>query len=286
VDDFVPGTLDALLREATERARRSGHLEPIPTEAFPFERAGIRFVVRVAAELARKKKAATRVDRDPFLPYEEEMFVAGAGDGHVLLLNKFNVVDHHLLIVTRAFEDQRALLTEDDVRAMERCLAEIDGLAFYNGGTAAGASQPHKHLQLVPRAGDRAAVPIEPLCSTLGAPAIDPIDAFPFVHAGASDCSFQVLCALMTLLERDPRTDTARRIEGASIPGGQSFPYNLLATRRFMLLIPRTSETSRGIPINALGFAGSFLAKTPAERAIIEADPLDLLAGAAIDRRR
>ena len=29
-------------------------------------------------------------------------------------------------------------------------LAEVEGLAFFNGGTVAGASQPHKHLQVVP----------------------------------------------------------------------------------------------------------------------------------------
>ena len=37
-----------------------------------------------------------------------------------------------------------------DFDALARGLAAIDGLAFYNGGTVAGASQPHKHLQLVP----------------------------------------------------------------------------------------------------------------------------------------
>ena len=33
---------------------------------------------------------------------------------------------------------------------MNAILAEFDGLGFYNGGETAGASQPHKHLQIVP----------------------------------------------------------------------------------------------------------------------------------------
>jgi len=46
------------------------------------------------------------------------------------LLDKFNVVDHHLVIATQLFEPQKGLLI---------CLAEIDGLGFYNAGPAAEA---------------------------------------------------------------------------------------------------------------------------------------------------
>ena len=69
---------------------------------------------------------------------------------HACLLNKFNVFDHHALLVTQAYEDQDSLLTPADFEALLTCMAEFDALAFYNGGRIAGASQPHKHLQLVP----------------------------------------------------------------------------------------------------------------------------------------
>lgn len=36
---------------------------------------------------------------------------------HVLLLNKFNLVDRHVLVVTRTFEDQNEPLTLEDVSA-------------------------------------------------------------------------------------------------------------------------------------------------------------------------
>ena len=87
---------------------------------------------------------------NPFLPYDPELYVGDLPPAHVCLLNKFNVVDHHLLIVTREFEHQETALTPADFAAMWSCLQQIDGLAFYNSGTVAGASQPHKHLQLVP----------------------------------------------------------------------------------------------------------------------------------------
>ena len=44
--------------------------------------------------------------------YEVDLFVADISPTHVCILNKFNVVDYHLLIITRAFESQENLLSE------------------------------------------------------------------------------------------------------------------------------------------------------------------------------
>lgn len=38
--------------------------------------------------------------------------------------------------------------------------------------------------------------------------------------------------------------------------------YNLIMTRHFMLLVPRKHESVHDIPVNGLGFAGLFLAKS------------------------
>jgi len=48
---------------------------------------------------------------------------------------------------------------------------------------------------------------------------------------------------------------------GLRPPAGhrQSGPYNLLFTREWMLLVPRSRERFEGISINALGFAGTLL---------------------------
>ena len=40
--------------------------------------------------------------RDPFEPHEEALFVQDLGPDHKLLLNKFNVVAHHCLVVTKS----------------------------------------------------------------------------------------------------------------------------------------------------------------------------------------
>lgn len=54
---------------------------------------------------------------NPFLPYEEDLWVQHISDTHTLLLNKFNLVDHHVLVVTRKFEHQEEPLSVQDIDA-------------------------------------------------------------------------------------------------------------------------------------------------------------------------
>ena len=153
---LAPGTLAAATRERTRGALASGALLPIATRQCLHDAGAMRFVVRTMSSLARRDESRSAAEaspgprRNPFLPYEDALYVAAITPTHVALLNKFPVQDDHLLIVTRAFAPQEALLDADDFLALAACLAEVDGLAFYNAGEVAGASQPHKHLQLVP----------------------------------------------------------------------------------------------------------------------------------------
>ena len=50
--------------------------------------------------------AAVSAPRNPFLPPDPELVVGPLPPAHVLLLNKFNVVAHHLLVVTQEFRSQ------------------------------------------------------------------------------------------------------------------------------------------------------------------------------------
>jgi ATP adenylyltransferase len=204
----------------------------------------------------------------PFLPYEEELFVADISDTHLCLLNKFNIVAHHILIVRRRFEDQECLLDAADFAALWTCLQECDGLGFYNGGEVAGASQRHKHLQMValPLAPGGPRVPIEPLLAAAQiCGGVGEIPALAFLHA----CSWHRADSLA------PR-DAAQRLlsgyhdllsavgiggEGTGSRRRQSAPYNLLVTREWMLLVPRSRELFDGISVNALGFAGALLVR-------------------------
>jgi ATP adenylyltransferase len=267
------------------------------------EQGGVRFIVRRLRNRARKEaaehrqRAAQRQDGpapNPFLPYDKALFVADISDTHVALLNKYNVVDHHLLIVTRAFEEQRTLLTQADFEALAVCLEQIDGLAFYNAGTVAGASQRHKHLQLVPlpltTPGPR--VPIETLLSQAGPPigGVDTEAGLPFVHAvtrlGTSEGSSAgprptaLLAAYHTLLKATGLLGDNQPRDGMITP-----PYNLLITRLWMLLVPRARESYTSISVNALGFAGSLLVRDAGQlQRIKETGPMTVLTEVAVNK--
>ncbi len=257
-----------------------GKLQRIPTRDEIVEHGGVRFVVRLVEALERKRIARLMQppDLNPFLPYDEDLFVAELSDTHLCLLNKFNVVEHHLLIVTREFEQQDCLLTPLDFEAMWLCLAEFDSLAFYNAGTVAGASQPHKHLQQV-------STPVGP------GPERSPMDHVLARAAPEEQCGTVVelpflhaLTGLGRVTEREPRdaalatTDLYRELLSSVGIDKSREPYNLLVTRDWMLLVPRSCERYRTISVNSLGFAGSLLVRNEEELELVRATgPLNVL---------
>lgn len=260
------GTLWKTLVRTSEQALRSGSLRSFPTVHDFIEEKGVRFFVRVLASLREKSAARTKQEVDPFLPPEKELTIADVTDTHIAVLNKFNVVDHHLLIVTRHFEDQDSLLTLLDFEALWLCMAEYNGLGFYNGGREAGASQQHKHLQMVPLplAPAGPPVPIAPLLpgqDPIAAPGTIP--AFPFLHSyvrlrpdivyAPREAAIETFELYIAMLK-----SVGMGTPGASVLPRQSHPYCLLITREWMLLIPRSREHFEDISLNSLAYAGSF----------------------------
>ncbi len=259
-EDLWPRTLST-----TRHALSTGALQPIATESRTLEEQGISFQVRVLGRAHLKDDRAKREKprAAPFNPFENpdpDLVVGELPPSHVCLLNKFNVVEHHLLIVTRAFEEQESPLTAADFEALALCMTGLDGLAFYNSGETAGASQRHKHLQLIPPLGpDGLRAPMEKLLSP--PPAREHITTLPvldFAHAVTG----------LGQWEASPGRDAARMLEAyhsllAELGMGQALPpYNLLATRDWMMLVPRPRAEAHGINVNAMGFAGSLLVKT------------------------
>lgn len=249
-------------------------------------------MVRIVKNLARKEKATAQQRQaasqgkptNPFLPYEEALFVGHLSPTHLCLLNKFNVVDHHLLVVTRAYESQDDWLTQADFTALASTLKEIDGLGFYNGGRIAGASQHHKHLQVVPFPfyGNEATVPIAVLIPASGSTNAQGVERLPLpFHHGIVDLDLdwdQTATAIAPILWAHYQRLAAHI--GIDLKANQpDRPYNLLVTRQWMLAVPRSREDYQGIPVNALGYAGSLLVKTAAGLEHLQKiGPLNLLA--------
>jgi ATP adenylyltransferase len=275
------------IQKTTADAREKQALISLTTSETIVEDQGIAFVVRILEKIKTKETyQETQVKRkvNPFLPYEEDLFVCDLAANHVCLLNKFNVVDHHILIITRDFQSQEDWITKADFDALSICMTELDGLAFYNAGKLAGASQPHKHLQLIPfsKELDAFAVPIEKAIATLDFSTSQPteIKTLPFrqaiaplpEHYDGTDL-FQIYESLLkhlNLISKPLRN------------GQQSAPYNLLVTRRWMMVIPRVQEGYERIAVNSLGFAGALLVRDRPQLDFLKAlTPLQLLAKVA-----
>jgi ATP adenylyltransferase len=240
------------------------------------------FVVRSVSSLERKRLEAKRLEgakeegaRNPLMPPEPPLTVGDITPTHVGVLNKYPVVQHHLLIVTKVAAPQEAALDRDDFLAVARCLAEIDGLVFYNGGREAGASQPHKHLQLVPLPLDRGswAAPMEAVFDSWAAGGnTNRLLRLPFRNAfsllGGFDDEprpaerLEELYAAQLAAIGAVDADAPRAANDESV---RPTPYNLLVTRRWMLAVPRSRERFGTISINALGFAGSLFVRDEEE---------------------
>ena len=206
-------------------------------------------------------------DVNPFLPYNEALYVGQLTRRYRCLLNKFNVVDHHILMVTTEFAEQLEPLTKEDFLVAAICLQARDGLVFYNGGPEAGASVRHKHLQMIP-------LPMLPDA------------AFPFAELGAAvpwrDSDVAESCPALPFPHRIIRAEHSsdrgqlnrvaeenyrryeRLLTALSLsPGhdGLMPPHNLLQTRDCLWVVPRRIERYQGLAVNALGFAGALLVK-------------------------
>ncbi|MEL6457396.1 MAG: DUF4922 domain-containing protein [Cyanobacteria bacterium J06621_15] len=286
------GTLWNRIQEQTQHGLECGALQSIATDYEFVEENGVNFLVRILANLSRKDEAKKKQDKaakkgkdfNPFLPYEEDLFVSDISQTHLCLLNKFNVVDNHLLIVTREFESQDSLLNYQDFQAMWACLAEIDGLAFYNGGKIAGASQKHKHLQLVPTPlapNQTESIPIAPLfTSVVFEGDVGRVPDLPFIHGfcrfdngllnspnHAAKITLELYNKLLKavgLLNEDRENN--------------SIAYNFLATREWMFIIPRSEEHFESISINSLGFAGALLVRNQEQMQMLKnLKPMEVL---------
>jgi len=290
-----PGTLRGALLERSRHALACGAMQSIETVEETVPDQGVDFIVRRVSSLARKHEDAQRrsagAPANPFLPHEPDLFVAEVSDTHFALLNKFNVIEGHLLVVTRGFVHQETLLDAGDFAALAACMAEYDSLGFYNGGAAAGASQPHKHLQLVPLpiAKTGPPLPMEALLAPLhGRTGIARIPGLEFSHAfawleparfqGEADAAPRLHALYLELL-------AAVGLESVRVHGEvrQSAPYNLLLTRRWMLLAPRSKEHFGPISINALGYAGSLFVRDEEQMDLVRrAGPMAVLRGVSV----
>ncbi|CAL8462928.1 g2462 [Coccomyxa elongata] len=284
------------ITEVYERARASGvaYKTDTNTQLLKDQKYDVEFVLRVATALRDKPKpskdsANKKEWVNPFLPYEEQLWVKHLSDSHTLLLNKFNVVAHHLICVTRTFQPQTDPLNAADLGATWEAMQAFPhgALAYFNCGPESGASQPHKHTQIVPLPLAEGAGPELPFQGIIEDAKLKerttkhviPLHSLPFQSYA---------CLLPDRPTSKELEQTFKELKAAFSPttvpdDAPVESYNMVLTSSFMMLVPRSREIYGPVAVNSMGFAGSMLVRSKEELDFLRAEsPMQVLAAVGV----
>ena len=274
--------LEAALR-CSDAAERSGALVPLHTELV--ELAGCApFVVRRLLSDTPKHLRSAGPKPNPFLPWDPALQVELLGTEHVLILNKFPVQRGHVLLITQSWQPQPGWLQPRDWQALAAVEADTAGLWFFNSCAAAGASQPHRHLQLLPRSPGEASCP---LAAGVLAQLAREQPAWPWLYELSPRRRFGCSDAAEELEELYQHHQQQLGLGHPSHQVAPVAPYNVLLDPAWFMTVVRRREHWAGLSINALGFAGSLLV-TPQSDVdwLQDHGPYALLEAVAVPRTR
>jgi ATP adenylyltransferase len=213
------------------------------------------FIIRKLDTSKFNKKKIYGPNQNPFCPWEKILEIDKIGDNHQLILNKYPVQKGHILLITNEWKPQNGWLDIKDWRAIQQVNKDTSGLWFFNSSPIAGASQPHRHFQLLRRSKGEISCPREKwflemnsyqnLDSKLKKNII--VSKFNFLENPSCLFEFYIeLCKKLGL--GDPINDKK-----------PICPYNILITNKWIAIIKRKNDHIHGFSINGLGFAGYLL---------------------------
>ncbi|KAJ2741596.1 bifunctional AP-4-A phosphorylase/ADP sulfurylase [Coemansia sp. BCRC 34301] len=267
--------LDSLVRERYASAIAEGALLFSESVVFSQREQGVEFEVRYVPALAKRpgSKPSEKQARgdlvNPFLPFDPRLHVASIGAAHQLLLNKYCVAPHHLLITTSEFRQQGEPLTESDFAAVLDVVTNLSQahIVFYNSGEDSGASQPHKHLQLLPMPDAMSTPPSLSIWLQSTPPKAGHLVSssdLPFANFG---------CRLEPVVAASPAglyAAYSAALQGLVAIYGERASYNMVLTPLELVLFPRRRGSWQGVSINSLGMAGLLLCKSSKEMDLVK----------------
>lgn len=176
---------------------------------------------------------------------------------HILAFNKFCVYKPHLLLLTvDGFRRQTESLNEQDLDAAWSSMAELsagaghDYFVLYNCGEAGGCSRSHKHLQLIPHPCERF-----PLWPGLPDGARPPVPFKFFLNRLGTKPSSRDLVVAYEEMMRGVRETLQLGEDGHA-------PHNVVLTRDWILVVPRSKVGYKGAYSNASAIVGQVWLKS------------------------
>lgn len=273
-------------------ALASGALQPLDLDHVVLDDDGLKFVVRWPSSEVQKKDvvlAPPGGPRDPnfnpFLPPDPELTVGPVGRHHTAILNKFPVSPRHLVLARTKFQEQQTGMASEDFHALAAVMSACGGVGFFNGGTAAGASQRHKHVQWIPQMDDHASLR---LYTDVFSEGLDELTLVAHPGLPMRHCFVRV-----SVGEGVPAAEAAASMNEAYTivlkqlglhADKQGFvpPFNLLVEDGWMLVVPRSQEHYEDISVNSVSYGGVLHVERPDQvETIRRVGPLAVLAAAA-----
>ena len=192
---------------------------------------------------------------NPFSPWEKILEIEKIGETHQLILNKYPVQKGHILLITNTWKPQNGWLDINDWIAIQNVNKDTSGLWFFNSSPIAGASQPHRHFQLLRRSKDESSCPREKWFLNLKVNKNENsklmqstiVSKFNFLESSSNIYNLYLKLSNKLGLG-DPNNDEKPRK-----------PHNILITNNWIAIIKRNKDNLHGFSINALGFAGYLL---------------------------
>ena len=213
------------------------------------------FIIRELDITKFKKNTSIGPKINPFKPWDNILEIDSIGKYHQLILNKYPVQLGHILLITNEWKEQNGWLDIKDWEAIKEVNKDTSGLWFFNSGPLAGASQPHRHIQLLRRDPSELSCPREKWILDLNnvnyknEKFSKNIILKKFSKSLNEENIHEIYKDLAYKLGLgEPRKDKKPRN-----------PYNLIFTNRWIILIKRKTDNLFGISINALGYAGYIL---------------------------
>ena len=250
--------------EISRKAVDCGAIIPLETIKYESNETFLDYELRFLKSPIPKHFIEYGPKRNPFIPWDKRLEIQPVNEKHTLILNKYPVQIGHILLITNKWKPQNGFLNIDDFDAINNVDNDTTGLWFFNSCKEAGASQPHRHFQLLPRHCNEIICPrYKWFCSLL--------NNMKDNNSLISHC----ISIKRRNINKESNTNDLFNLYKSMINemnlgvidvnNQPNKPYNLLITPEWIALITRKKDRSNGFNINALGFAGYFLGTNKSE---------------------